>query len=1184
MTEGNKHLYIPSLSQVEFPSPDVNGLWYSGGESLLIGKIAKNIQISDSLKESTINSVPDIWARPILFKSALFDEKHPSHAKIQQEWRGMLSLLALHEIFDLKVEIGYFDLENNVYENDKFQKFVTALKSLSMDPVDWGQRVNWNHIFLIKIDGMVIGAFNPQTIVFTGIQYNELLKKKDFTLKDENGFLRPPSEDNEDEEGCLYGWLQRVRSEVSKLAQNQNRREGCGNQILSELDKWIGELRNRNRTPKSGEFYTKKSLFDADPNIPKERYDIYRTVSNWWHIERVESERSDFSLNNDRTVDTELILLVPELLDKKKNWGSMNNLKSYLNESNTPEIFIKNYFSQDFHGDSYKVDNKIGKLSDTRKVLWIKPDKYFLTDTLLKSRDKNNPFLTNDLLQSNSGTQYSQYILPLKEEILQYFSPETISKKLKPKISEDQGIVSFSIELPIINKGKEEFFTVTRKYSANGSVSESRIKDVDIPVIDIFPNYLGKNWKNYYIIQSNPTEFIIKPILEEKALVRENGERRHPHLSEKKECKIINVVGEKCFPEALSVQLSGHNLQAGIIFIPKNDTIDNVPHDIKRVVGVDFGTTNTNIYIQDSDELPKKWEFDFRDHYFKITNSTDQTRNELFDKYFFPNKNVKFPTPTAIRIFDLTADRRLGVDYFAYFMDNFVIPPDVYTNIKWEENLQHGQTSKQKKYFKSLLFLLFLDAAAKSRTEGKNRVQELKLWVSFPKVFSHSELDEFRASWKNSLQELISGDYSTILVFEESSIGNSGIKIKGLLSGDQENILRYETEGRASGEYFASDKMMSGDKASAHAACVCFDVGGGTTDISIWGGDNEMVSDSSVLLAGKHITQMFHKNTSLRSILFPSDVVAKFDMVKGDFDKFASVLNHALKTMDIKNILPSNAGNREVKWLRKMILLEFGAIAYYASMVSYASSGKDPDAPIINRLQNRRFKCYWGGNAAQYIHWLDSGTFQEGGFADSILNSLFGRAIFDIDNAIKPKNIMTILSPDFKSEASGGVVLMGGNDVYYDETYLNNQRKRLSVKADNDDPYGFEIDGDNFNTFDKIITGEDLEMKTGNVISFMDYIDVSALYSKDDKLLVKNISTNKFERFIKTLNFFGTRCGLLDNDNIFIFNEKEQEIVSDKVMQGLIVNLKLPLTKRKLEPIFIHEARAYIEYLISLKG
>ncbi|HPS31306.1 MAG TPA: hypothetical protein PLZ43_13690, partial [bacterium] len=77
MTEGNKHLYLPSLSQVEFPSPDESGLWYSGGEALLIGKIAKNIQISDSLKESTINSVPDIWARPLLFKSALFDNKHP---------------------------------------------------------------------------------------------------------------------------------------------------------------------------------------------------------------------------------------------------------------------------------------------------------------------------------------------------------------------------------------------------------------------------------------------------------------------------------------------------------------------------------------------------------------------------------------------------------------------------------------------------------------------------------------------------------------------------------------------------------------------------------------------------------------------------------------------------------------------------------------------------------------------------------------------------------------------------------------------------------------------------------------------------------------------------------------------------------------------------------------------------
>ncbi|HPS30937.1 MAG TPA: hypothetical protein PLZ43_11825 [bacterium] len=1097
----------------------------------------------------------------------------------------MLSLLALHEFYDVKVEIEYIDLENNVYENAKFQKFVTALKSLSMEPIDWGQRVNWNHMFLIKIDGLAVGAFNPQTIVFTGIQYNELLKKKSFTLKDENGFLRPPYEDNEDEEGYLFGWLQRVRSEVSKLAQNQNDRESCGNQILSELDKWIIELRDRQRNPKDGEFYTKKSLFDIDPNIPKDRYNIYRVVSSWWHIERTESERSDFSLNNDRKTDTELILLVPELIDKKKNWGSIKALKSYLNDNNPPEVVIKNHFTQDYCGDNYKIENKIYKLSEARKVLWIKPDKYFLAETLLRSKDKNMPFLTNDLFQSNSGTQYSQYILPLKEEILQYFSPETILKKLKPKISEDQGVVSFSIELPIVNKGKEEFFTVTKKYSLNSVTGEGLIKEIDIPVIDIFPNYLGKNWKHYYIFQSNPSEFVIKPILEESAKLREDGERRHPDSSEKKECKVVSVNGDKCFPEALSVQISGQNIPAGIIFIPKNDAIDNVPHDIKRVVGIDFGTTNTNIYIQDNDELAKKWEFDFREHFFKITNSSDQARNQLLDKYFFPNKKVKFPTPTAIRIFDLTADRRLSMDYFAYFMDDFVIPSNVYTNIKWEEVSQNEQTTKQRKYFKSLLFLVLLDAASKSKTEGKNRVQELKLWISFPKVFSQTELIEFRAAWKSSLQELIFGDYSTIIVFEEDAIGNSGIKIKGLRAGDQEDVLRYETEGRASGEYFASDKMMLGDKASSHAACVCFDVGGGTTDISIWGGDNEMVSDSSVLLAGRHITQMFHKNNNLRSVLFSSDIVTKFDVVKGDFDKFASVLNHALKAMDIKNILPTNAGNKEVKWLRKMIMLEFGAIAYYTAMVAYASSKNDPDAQIVNRLQNRRFKCYWGGNAAQYIHWLDSGTFQEGGFADGMLNSLFGRAIYDMNNDIKPKNIMTILSPDFKSEASGGVVLMGGNPVHYDETYLANQRRALRTKANANAGTGtFDDMDNNSNNFDKIVTGEDLEMKTGQTISFVDYIDVASLYSKDDKLLVRNISTNKFERFIKTLNFFGTRCGLLDNDNVFVFNEKEQEIVSDKVMQGLIVNLKLPLTKRKLEPIFIHEARAYIEYLISLKA
>jgi hypothetical protein len=52
-----------------------------------------------------INSIPDIWARPLLFEMALFDvpasdgsyEGHLLHKRVLGEWRGLIAMLALKE-------------------------------------------------------------------------------------------------------------------------------------------------------------------------------------------------------------------------------------------------------------------------------------------------------------------------------------------------------------------------------------------------------------------------------------------------------------------------------------------------------------------------------------------------------------------------------------------------------------------------------------------------------------------------------------------------------------------------------------------------------------------------------------------------------------------------------------------------------------------------------------------------------------------------------------------------------------------------------------------------------------------------------------------------------------------------------------------------------------------------------
>ena len=47
-----------------------------------------------------IDSIPSMWARPLLFEMALYNDRHPVHTRILGEWRGLLAMLALKEWCD----------------------------------------------------------------------------------------------------------------------------------------------------------------------------------------------------------------------------------------------------------------------------------------------------------------------------------------------------------------------------------------------------------------------------------------------------------------------------------------------------------------------------------------------------------------------------------------------------------------------------------------------------------------------------------------------------------------------------------------------------------------------------------------------------------------------------------------------------------------------------------------------------------------------------------------------------------------------------------------------------------------------------------------------------------------------------------------------------------------------------
>ena len=60
--------------------------------------------LSDDLKAEQISgyfeidSIPDVWARPLLFEMALYDKDHPLHPRVIGEWRGLMAMIALKEL------------------------------------------------------------------------------------------------------------------------------------------------------------------------------------------------------------------------------------------------------------------------------------------------------------------------------------------------------------------------------------------------------------------------------------------------------------------------------------------------------------------------------------------------------------------------------------------------------------------------------------------------------------------------------------------------------------------------------------------------------------------------------------------------------------------------------------------------------------------------------------------------------------------------------------------------------------------------------------------------------------------------------------------------------------------------------------------------------------------------------
>lgn len=1184
-----KHLYLPKvITGANISEPVSNAVW-ENKERQIITAVSDAIEIDETIANKGVSSIPDIYARPLAFLGALRYDKHPLRARTIQEWRGLLSLLALHAV---KPDLGKLEVVP-VALND--EKFCRALKNLAPKSIPLqadGTAYKWTDILIIKFDDIPIGAFSPATLVYTSADYNKELKKlASFALIDEDGYLKPPGKT----EGLDYvgKWLENFIKVFNIVAQNQEHDNDAhiytGN-INKLLGEWLKEIKQElglaaNAVVRADKVKIADELPEyirTNPPLFLSRYEIYKQILTPLVKEIKEGDglKSDYSLlmarNCSKQAGTEykevVIITAPLLALNKKLWDDTTPRE--LSEDTSTLI---NKF---FWAPSGIEINRINLKNDNS--IWIRPELYFLTDTLLKSKTDD------DILNStekflNAGD--SEYIMPFKKEILLFFSPIEIQEILKPSFQKSAGKVIFSFSLPLVDDQVIILKKTYRNKSEGLLEGEGEIIETEVPVLEMFPNYLGDFWCQYFMLCSNIDSFYINPLnYAHETNVTRKEQRIETNVSREK-AEIIRITGYDCFPEAVSIASNnGNKKNIGLILLNKDTSVSR-PFNGKVIIGIDLGTSNTNIYRYKG-ENAKRWQFSFSKYVRSILNSDpvagkgDNTaknqvskRDKITRAFFVPTQDQELPIPTVLRIFKAGITNDILLDQFIYFPNEPQYPINVDTDIKWSEDI-----TKMLAFIRSTVFLLIVDLL-------QDRVGYIQFRCTYPKSYSDDRVSSLKMGWTKTLEDFIyikgkseDSNLDTRFIWADNKRFNDddGIYVINTANNGKLSINtkpEFTTEGIAAGEYFSSELIITDGKSHANknGGAICIDVGGGTSDYSIWF-DNKIKSDASVLLAGRQISKLLKNNSRVRDLLLLETDADSLNEVRDDEHLFFSRLNFILRENEkqISSHLSNNSQNKDIAWLRRIIALEFGALAFYAAHLCL-SMDEFLNFELSKSIKEKWFKLHWGGNAAKFINWIDYGRYEEDGIASKFLNGIFGNTIYDKNNigerAFRPLKLSQVQSPAHKDEASGGIAVM--NNVYSEKENSTQQTDEL---------YLDDIEESNN---EKTLTGLTLGEKVtinGREYRHYEVIPKNGFFI-DNRSVFNSTSLQQLERFIFLVNQIGKVTGLFPEGSEISLSVEEKLIIKQRVESKLAEQAKEKNDKREIEPIFILEVKFMLDIL-----
>ena len=566
-------------------------------------------------------------------------------------------------------------------------------------------------------------------------------------------------------------------------------------------------------------------------------------------------------------------------------------------------------------------------------------------------------------------------LLPFSVRLQELFSSKEMKEMVNLAVDHSQGHLIVELILRLEGFEKEEEYRIKRRYPL-GEANVLR----SIPVMAVWPSIPDSHWHKYWIFSQMVDGFSIEatPGWEGPLGNLENDQVRY--------------FCSTSFPDLLSVRVG--QSPGGLIPLESPEPIGGSGGDSWNV-GLDFGTSFTNWAIWDGNQTPDKLQLELA--LWTVTVANDQVQRECLNRYFLAHEMHPVgnnpPTSTSLSVLgcdqkkitpDLFHEARLHIPQSGEESKADNQKSYLRTGFKWEN------PEFQEPFLKQLALMISAHAV-------RAGVSEIKWSLSYPTTLPNNARRNYQKLWEDLTGELK----------EISRIDHKLREDRPLLS-----------------EAVAFACCLSeNSKIFQHTACM--DIGGRTTDISLWQ-ESRLIHQVSVPFAGQHIcTKLLDHRPEFASDLLGGSLASmqKSSGKSMESNRLSRIDNYIRFNSEslLQSTLPRRRSPRQSG--RDKTLEQF------ISLMALATGGLYHYLGFIVRClyENKKLKkgacvsVHVGGNGGQLLRWLDpTCQFDQ----DSQVNQWLSRIQASAINLNNDKSAgETHLSEKFKDEVAIGLVV-----------------------------------------------------------------------------------------------------------------------------------------------------------------